>query len=89
MTTATILAFLRDRSIFQPNDVRAMSTAFDEVCEALRLNGNERARETVAIRVIELARRGERDADRLRDRLLREANGVPESPEAGSMSDRA
>jgi hypothetical protein len=79
MTTATIFPFLPDQSVFQPDDVRAMSVAFDEVCETLKLNGDRQARETVATRVVELARRGERNADRLRDRVLREANGGSET----------
>jgi hypothetical protein len=45
------------------------------VCKALRLDGNAKAKEVVAIRIIELARRGERNPTRLRDRLLKEANG--------------
>ena len=77
-TMATIVPFLRNQSAFEPETVRAMSAAFDEVCRALDLNGDFRARETIAVRVIELARRGERDAIRLRDRVLREANGSVE-----------
>ena len=45
---------------FEPNDIQAMSLAYDEVCNALHINGDIRARETIAERVIELARRGER-----------------------------
>jgi hypothetical protein len=48
-------------------------------------NGDNQARETVASRVIELARRGERSSDRLRDRVLREANGESESSEVGQQ----
>src|SRR5438874_13829922 len=75
VTMATIVPFLRNQSAFEPETVHAMSAAFDEVCRALDLNGDFRARETIAVRVIELARRGERDAIRLRDRVLREATG--------------
>jgi hypothetical protein len=39
------------------------------------VNGDAKAREAVAIRIIELARRGERDAAKLRDRVVAEANG--------------
>lgn len=79
MTTATILAFLPAQASFDPDEVRAMSAAFDEVCESLKLNGDLKARETIATRVIELARRGERNAGRLRDRVLREAHSGSES----------
>ena len=37
-----------------------MSIALDDVCKALKLDGNVKAKEIVAIRIIELARRGER-----------------------------
>jgi hypothetical protein len=60
---------------FEPNDIQAMSLAYDEVCSALHINGDIRARETIAERVIELARRGERSPTVLRDRVLAEANG--------------
>ena len=51
-----------------------MSTAFDEACRALKLpDGAKRERETVAVRIIELARRGERNSERLCERVLREA----------------
>jgi xanthine dehydrogenase YagR molybdenum-binding subunit len=60
---------------FEPHDIRAMSMALDEVCQALKLDGNAKAREIAAIRIIELAQRGERSPTRLRDRVLQEANG--------------
>jgi hypothetical protein len=73
----TILAFLKEPSVFDPEATRAMSTAFDAVCTALKISlGDARGRETVATRIVELARRGERDAIRLRDRVLREAGGI-------------
>jgi hypothetical protein len=72
---STILPFQRDQSAFAPEPVQAMSVAFDEVCQALRLNDDDTARETIATRIIDLARRGEHDANRLRDRVLHEANG--------------
>ena len=63
---------------FEPNDIQAMSLAYDEVCSALHINGDIRARETIAERVIELARRGERSPTVLRDRVLAEAHGGTE-----------
>jgi hypothetical protein len=71
----TIKPFLERESVFGPSDINAMSIALDEVCKALRLDGDAKAKEVVAIRIIELARRGERSPTRLRDRLLTEANG--------------
>jgi hypothetical protein len=70
----TILPFLRDQAVFEPEATRAMSAAFDEVCRALNLaDGDSRGRETVAVRLIELARRGVRDPEMLRQRVLHEA----------------
>jgi hypothetical protein len=71
----TIHAFMSDSAAFDQQDIRAMSMALDDVCKALRINGDKTAKEVVAIRIIELARRGERSPTKLRDRLLAEANG--------------
>lgn len=61
--------------IFEPNDIQTMSLAYEDICDALHIDGDIRARETIAMRVIELARRGERCPTVLRDRVLAEANG--------------
>ena|ERR1700733_762097 len=71
---ATILPFLKDQSVFEPEATRAMSIAFDETCRALKLtDAAKREREAVAVRIIELARRGEHDPARLCERVLHEA----------------
>ena len=71
---ATILPFLREQSVFDPETVAVMSTAFDEACSALKLAGTAgREREAVAVRIIELARRGERDPERICAGVLRDA----------------
>ena len=58
-------------------NIRPMSMDLDEVCKTLKLSdGGHLAREVVATRVIELARRGVRSAAALRDRVLSEANGA-------------
>ena len=70
----TILSFLRTgKNIFDPKDVAAMSAALDDVCKTLNLDDDSSARETVAVRIIDLAEAGERDPTRLRDRVLHEA----------------
>jgi tartrate dehydratase beta subunit/fumarate hydratase class I family protein len=61
---------------FGPETTAAMATALEQVCEALRINGDATAREVIAERIIELARRGEHDPTKLRDRVLDEANGA-------------
>jgi hypothetical protein len=66
---------INDRQAFDPETIAAMATALEQVCDALNINGDARAREVIAIRIIELARRGENDAEKLQDRLLREASG--------------
>jgi hypothetical protein len=51
-----------------------MSMALEEVCRVLRIGaGAGRDREVVAIRIIELARRGEVEYRRLVERVLKEA----------------
>jgi hypothetical protein len=70
----SIRPFLKG-AVFDPHDIQAMSMALDDVCETLGVNGNTRAKEVIATRIIELATRGERRPTGLRDRLLKEANG--------------
>jgi hypothetical protein len=62
-------------SAFDQDDIKAMSTALDEVCNELQINGDATVREVVAIRIIELAKRGERSPSKLRQRVLGEATG--------------
>ena len=69
---ATILPFVKDGA-FDHNDITAMSIALDDVCKALNLKDDNSAREIMATRIIDLARRGERNPTRLRDRVLHEA----------------
>ncbi|MCC6888456.1 MAG: hypothetical protein IT536_07990 [Hyphomicrobiales bacterium] len=57
-----------------------MSRVLDDVCRALNVDDDRRARETIAVRIIELARRGERDAERLRQRVMREADPKRPAP---------
>jgi hypothetical protein len=69
----TIVPFLKDGA-FEPDDIRAMSLALEDVCKALHLpDGDHPARLVMAERIIALARRGERSPTVLRDRVLKEA----------------
>jgi len=72
---AAILPFLRE-SVFEQNDITAMSMALDDVCQILNLPNGNPAREVIAERIISLARNGERSPTRLRDRALA-GSGVP------------
>jgi len=70
----TILPFLRDEGAFDPKDVRAMAMAFEDVCKTLEVPADAATlREGIAIRIVELAKRGERSQTVLRDRILSEA----------------
>jgi hypothetical protein len=72
-----IQSLLEREAAFAPDVTQAMSIAFEGACRSLNLaDGAQREREAVAVRIIELARRGERDPIQLRDRVLREA-GAP------------
>ena len=70
---ATILPFVKD-GVFDQKDITAMSTALDDVCKILNLRDDNSAREVIAIRIVDLARAGERNPTRLRDRILHEAD---------------
>jgi hypothetical protein len=71
----TIIEFLRKQNAFDPEATKAMSAAFEDVCRALKLlDTDTNGREAVAAQIIELARRGEKDPVRLRDRVLRDAS---------------
>jgi hypothetical protein len=60
--------------VFDPKDIVAMSMALDDICKELNLRDNGSAREVIAVRIIDLAKTGERSSTRLRDRVLREAH---------------
>jgi hypothetical protein len=76
-----IRAFLEDVGAFDPETVFAMGEAFESACRALQIESAERARdrrtrEVVAIRIIELVRRGETDPKALVTRVVKEASGI-------------
>src|SRR4051812_9529843 len=57
---ATIAPLLQRDGAFAPHEIVAMSMALDDVCKELQIYDDPAARETIAIRIIELAQRGER-----------------------------
>ena len=76
---------------FGPLDIEAMLKALNDVCAVLKIEGDASAREVIAIRIIELAARGEQNPERLRDRVLLEANadtGLNGSPHTTSRKRR-
>jgi hypothetical protein len=74
--------------VFDPEDIQTMSMALEEVCRVLRIGaGPGRDREVVAIRIIELARRGELEYRRLVERVLKEAGIDRAQPSLGMASE--
>jgi hypothetical protein len=68
----SIVPFLEDK-VFGPQDIRAMSTALEDVCKTLNLADEAKSeRELLAKKIIALARPGECNAALLRNRMLRE-----------------
>jgi hypothetical protein len=58
---------------FDPETKRIMGVAFEMACAALRLaDRGDFANEIIARRIIELAKRGERNADLLCENVLKE-----------------
>ena len=51
-----------------------MSMALDDICKELNLRDDGAAREVIAVRIIDLAKSGERNPTRLRDIVLHEAH---------------
>ena len=68
----TIVPFLENK-VFGPQDIRAMTTALEDVCKILDVTDEAKnEKELLAKKIIAYAHQGERDAAFLRDRMLRE-----------------
>jgi hypothetical protein len=62
---------IRDQHAFEPDLMEAMRRAFHKVCETLQLGDNDDAfMEIVAAKIIELAKSGEGDSERLCSEVL-------------------
>ena len=60
-------------AVFYPEAVKVLAAAFDDACDALNVTDRADPRAvTVAKKIIEHARRGERDPIRLREAVLTE-----------------
>ena len=81
---------MREINVFRPDAARAMSHAFDDVCVSLQIPKSAvKAREMIAKRIIELGRQGEHEYERLRDRVLNEANyRIGVQPSEGARNER-
>jgi hypothetical protein len=58
--------------VFDPEHVQVMLTAFDGACAKLRLRKGDKRIDRVALKVVDLAKAGERDTHRLLALVLRE-----------------
>ena len=66
----SITPFLKDVA-FDPESMRAMDLAFDQVCGQMRDRGQPSVvLEVLARRIVEIAETGERDPDRIAQRAL-------------------
>jgi hypothetical protein len=65
---ASVLPFVVNKSDFDDEATRIMGEAFDAACEGLQDGGQpDLVREIIAKRIIEAAKKGERDPVRLRN----------------------
>jgi hypothetical protein len=65
---------VNELTTFEPAMIEAMALAYQEACILLQVfAGDERGKQAIATRVIDLARTGVIDAKALRDRVLLEA----------------
>ena len=63
---------LLNQQFFGPDEIKVLSTAFEEALRELRLvDRTDPATQLVAKRIIELAQQGERDPIRLRDGAIK------------------
>lgn len=68
---------LPQSNTFEPDAIAAMSRALEEACVALNVfAGDERGRQVIATRIIDLAIDGVTDPSLLRDRVISEAKQV-------------
>jgi hypothetical protein len=67
----------RGAPFFRPDQIEAMHKAFKQVCTRLRLTCAKALPvvDLVAIRIVELAREGEFDPDKLTERVVAEFDG--------------
>jgi hypothetical protein len=63
--------------VFSPADIVILSTAFEDTLRALNLTNRDPTTEIVAKKIIEIAKQGERDPVRLRDRAIRALTNEP------------
>jgi hypothetical protein len=65
-----IRRYLNDKAVFDQAAIEAMSEALERACAALRVSGDDRGREIIAARIIDLARKGVVEAETLANRII-------------------
>ena len=82
----TIYRLLRNDISFGPEEIQAMHSAYEDVCKqlGLREQKNDRVTEVVALKIIEIARTGERNMTVLRDGALKSLGVIKPDPPAGT-----
>ena len=76
----TILPFAKNDCAFDPKDVSAMAMAFEDICKTLEVPPDAaNLREVIAVRIVELAKSGERRQTVLRERVLKETGATLDS----------
>jgi hypothetical protein len=74
MEAPMLRQYIEDSAAFDPEAIDQMSRAFSGACNELGVfAADERGREVLAVRIIELARAGAIDAEALKARLVQEA----------------
>jgi hypothetical protein len=67
-----IYGLIKQEAVFSPEEITAITKAFEAALQGLGLvNRSDLVAETVARKIIELARMGERDPDRLCEQVLK------------------
>jgi hypothetical protein len=67
-----IYGLIKQEAVFSPEEITAITKAFEAALQGLGLiNRSDLVAETVARKIIELARTGERDPDRLCEQVLK------------------
>ena len=81
-----ITRLLQDTA-FGPDEIAVLVAAYEDALRALSLvNRSDLATEMVAKRIIELAKQGERDPVRLRERAMEAVSNPPPTPSVAPAS---
>ena len=83
-----IYRLLRTDVSFGPEEIQAMHSAYEDVCKqlGLREQKNDRVTEVVALKIIEIARTGERNTAVLRDGALKSLGVIRPDSQRGDIT---